>query len=246
MKTVGVVLASGIGQRFGAAIPKQFMTLNNKMVIQYVIDALKESGVDYLICTLPGNYYSSESMKGIVESIQGIDKFVVGGDSRSETVINALKACPQDTKYVIFMDSVRPFMKSSHIKRCLDKLKNDPEIKYVVTGQKITDSLFSILPHLSGNKVVRGEDREKFKLCQSPEVFDFETINKIYQNNDFIRITNPENVAKVFNFYPHIKGEFIDYAGTNMKITYEEDLCKAEQFMKYVKFEEMKDINIDG
>ena len=48
--TIGFILAGGIGERFGATIPKQYMSLNGKYVIQYAIDSLYESkSVDKIV-----------------------------------------------------------------------------------------------------------------------------------------------------------------------------------------------------
>ncbi len=231
MKTVGIVLGSGIGTRFKAAIPKQFVMLNHKMIIQYPIDALRKAGVDYVICTIPPESAQIPSLPAIMEEMRGVDRFVAGGELRCQTVIHALEACPPDTKYVIFIDAVRPFVQPSHIKRGLAEIQKDPETKFVLTGQLITDSLFSV--HSHDRTVVLGEDRDQFRLSISPEVIDFPTLYSIYQNKEFIKITHPEFTAKVFNFYPQFKGKFINYAGTSLKITYEEDLNIAEQLIKH-------------
>ncbi len=237
MKTVGIILGSGMGQRFKATIPKQFVMLNNKMIIQYPIDALRKADIDYIICTLPPNYSNIKHLEKITEIIQGVDKFVIGANERNQTVMKALEACPPDTTYVVFIDAVRPFVNHSLIKDGLIEIQKDPEIKYVLTGQRITDSLFSIHPHSSDNSVIRGEDRDKFRLSISPEIIEYQTIYSIYQNKEFIKIVNPEFTPKVFNFYPQFKGKFIDYNGTNLKITYEEDVRIAEQLLKQTKSE---------
>ena len=36
------ILASGVGNRYGADIPKQFTIIRGKMLIEYVIDAVLE------------------------------------------------------------------------------------------------------------------------------------------------------------------------------------------------------------
>lgn len=40
---VVVILASGVGSRFGSNVPKQFHKINGKMVIEYVVDAIFEA-----------------------------------------------------------------------------------------------------------------------------------------------------------------------------------------------------------
>lgn len=44
----GIILASGKSERFKSSIPKQFMSLNGKSVLQYSIDVI-EPLVDELI-----------------------------------------------------------------------------------------------------------------------------------------------------------------------------------------------------
>ncbi|GEM_PF-5731072 len=239
MKTVGIILGSGRGQRFKATIPKQFVLLNHKMIIQYPIDALRKADVDYVICTLPPDYSNIKHLEKITDQIQDVDKFVMGADERNQTVMNALDACPPDTTYVVFIDAVRPFVKHTQIKESLGLIQSDPELKYVLTGQLITDSLFSIDPQLKDNNVIRGEDRDKYRLSVSPEVMDYQTIYSIYKNKEFIKIVNPEFTAKVFNFYPKCKGKFINYKGTSLKITYEDDLKIAEQIIKQTSPDEI-------
>ncbi len=116
MKTVGIILGSGKGQRFKSDIPKQFIKLNNQMIIQYPIDALRKADVDHIICTLPPNYINIQSLKNITKEIHHVDQFVIGAEDRNQTVFNALQACPPDTTYVIFIDAVRPLITPSHIK----------------------------------------------------------------------------------------------------------------------------------
>ena len=39
----GIILAGGIGSRFGSSVPKQYMKLNRREIISYSVDAFRES-----------------------------------------------------------------------------------------------------------------------------------------------------------------------------------------------------------
>ena len=39
----GIILAGGIGSRFGSSVPKQYMKLNGREIISYSVDAFRES-----------------------------------------------------------------------------------------------------------------------------------------------------------------------------------------------------------
>lgn len=41
-KNIGIILSGGVGNRFGATIPKQYQLINGKQVIAYVVDAFKK------------------------------------------------------------------------------------------------------------------------------------------------------------------------------------------------------------
>jgi len=43
MRNIGVILAGGVGSRFGSNIPKQYQKIGGKEIISYVIDAFKKS-----------------------------------------------------------------------------------------------------------------------------------------------------------------------------------------------------------
>ena len=235
MKTVGVILGSGAGGRFGASFPKQFMSLNGKMIIQHSIDAMVESKqFDYIICTVP----CQEVLPNSSLSLKNVDEFIIGGKTRTETILNVLEACPENTEYIVFHDSVRPFIKSSHFKEGL-KLLRGKKLDYLVTAQKITDALI----HFSENGIF-GASRDLFRLCQTPEFFDFESLKN--SKLDLINSENYTYIAETLGSVGGYKGDILEYNDNNLKITYEKDLYNAEQLMKYTEIDESNEINIEG
>ena len=48
MKTIGVILASGIGNRFGSDVPKQFYKVDDKMIISFVVPIMQ---IAYTVAT---------------------------------------------------------------------------------------------------------------------------------------------------------------------------------------------------
>ena len=41
MKNIAIILAGGSGRRMGAGLPKQFLKVNNRMVIEHTIDTFE-------------------------------------------------------------------------------------------------------------------------------------------------------------------------------------------------------------
>ena len=67
MKNIGVILAGGFGARFGSSTPKQYLSINNKEIISYSIDAFYNSKyVDKLIVVVDEDEkYKSRIKEGL-------------------------------------------------------------------------------------------------------------------------------------------------------------------------------------
>jgi len=163
MKNIGIILAGGNGSRFGSQIPKQYMSLNGKLVIQYVIDAFEESKYfDQII--IVGEYFNTKHM------------IVKPGTTRNESIQHGLDACPNDTDNVLFHDAARPFIKAKDLPQYFGALMyNDA----AVTSVKITDAMFP-----------KFEDRTRHTLIQTPEAFRFKKLMEVFnvENTDCIAI----------------------------------------------------------
>jgi len=198
-KTVGIVLAGGKGERAKSYIPKCFMSLNGKSVIQYTVDEFKKSNLfSQIIVVLPDYAYSDKDVT-----------IIRGGATRTESIANALKACPKDTKYVVFHDAARPFIKASDLPQFITALKT---CDAAVTSEEITDALYHA-------------NRENFKLIQTPEAFNFKYLIKKFNST-----------ANYTSIYQHVfpcRLKFVDLGHQNLKITYPKDIYLAEQLMKY-------------
>jgi 2-C-methyl-D-erythritol 4-phosphate cytidylyltransferase len=206
MKASGVILAGGTGGRFGSKIPKQFMSLNGKLVIQYVIDAFQDSKLfDKIIIVVDKKYIK------LLKNIDNVS-FAEVGNTRNKSIENGLNACPIDIDYVLFHDAARPFIKAEDLFQYLDTLK---VCDAAITSVKITDAMFP-----------KFEDRTLHNLIQTPEAFRFKILMETFNenNNNYIAI------------YQHLNSNnigLIELSHQNMKITLAQDLYIAEQLMKY-------------
>lgn len=109
-----ILLAGGSGSRFGSTIPKQFMSLNGKKVIQYSLDVI-EPLVDEVIIVSDKQYKDY--------------KCVEAGATRGESVLNGLKHCQCDK--VIIHEAVRPFITSLQIEQIKELLKTSDVVDCV-------------------------------------------------------------------------------------------------------------------
>jgi 2-C-methyl-D-erythritol 4-phosphate cytidylyltransferase len=207
---IAVILAGGIGARYGSEIPKQFCKINGKAAVHYVLDEYIASNlfskIIIAINDLRYKYLFKNYDKNIV-------KIVRGGENRTQTVYNALKYIKKyNPENVFFQDSVRPLIKKEDLSQYLEAING---FDCVVTYEPITDALYN-------------DDRNKFKLIQSPDVVKFK---KLYQE---INPTNHTNA--IYQQLKNPKLNFIKLNHANNKITYPYDLFILEYLIKYNKY----------
>ena len=159
---VVVILASGVGSRFGSNVPKQFHKINGKMVIEYVVDAIFEAKtVDKILIVT-----NIEANKSYLTNLAADDRvdFVNGGETRNYSLVNALQYINDnyDCDKVIVCDAVRPMITGELMDKYFAFLDDNAA---VVTAQAITDSL--------GCYDIQKVYRDRYYLMQSPEGFDF-------------------------------------------------------------------------
>jgi 2-C-methyl-D-erythritol 4-phosphate cytidylyltransferase len=208
---VAIILAGGIGKRFGSKIPKQFMSLNGKPVVQYVVDAIKESKViDEIVMVGKSKYWNSVKVSGIK---------VKGGKTRPESVRKGIEVCPSNTKFVLFFDSARPLVNPNQIKRIIKYLNKG--YKAVITTQKVRDALGIV----EGKILKQSLDRKNYRIIQTPEGYDFNELRNNYKKSTKSGMT----IADLVN----CKVKYLDINTPNTKITYKRDLFDIEQIIKY-------------
>ena len=211
---IGIVLAGGVGSRFGSNVPKQYLTINGKEVIAYSIEALQNaSSIDKIIVVARG-----EQKTRLAEKYDGVIT-VEGGDSRNESLYNALSYIAENhtCENVIILEAARPMITAKIVDTYLEKLK---EYDAAITGQKIVASLGCFHAHVV--------DRSEYYLIEAPEAFRFKLLYDHFDKNSKITATNqqlPEGSKLYINF---------DFT-TNLKITYPMDLSYCEALKKNEK-----------
>ena len=125
MKTVVILPAAGLGTRMGRASAeksgtsrKQFMLLDKAPILLHTIRKfLACPRVSEIVVAL-----RAEDMEWVAELIrkeqpEGAVRLVAGGDSRQQSVENALGVLAADTDLVAVHDAVRPFIDGPTIEK---------------------------------------------------------------------------------------------------------------------------------
>ncbi len=122
MKHHAIIVAGGLGQRMGKAVPKQFLLLANKPVIAWSIETCITSQlIDTIIIAIHPDY--TTQLKQILSTYFPQNKIIItdGGSTRQESCFNALNAYtfnPSDI--VLIHDAARPFITTAMIQQCIE------------------------------------------------------------------------------------------------------------------------------
>lgn len=206
-----IIMSGGVGQRFGAVIPKQYNLIAGRPVIDYVVDAVKESKLtDKVVVVMDPQW------KGYSETLKNSDfDFAVNGETRIESLYNGLKVIKD--KYVcnkvLIVDAVAPFLYGGLIDEYFEKLDS---FDAVITAQKITGGFTDV-----NNQRL---DRENFIITQSPEGFKFELLwNNFDLEFPYQEMAGmlPDHATRYYNY---------DFKN-NLKLTYDFELTYAEYML---------------
>lgn len=213
---ISLILSGGVGRRFGASIPKQYCLINNKPVIDYVLESCLESKrTDKIVVVCDPSYVEYSN---ILKSNKEI-AVVPNGKERYDSLNNGLQFIKQnyDCKNVCIFDAVAPLVYPELIDEYFERLdEND----CVITCQKITGELGNY-----DNDILL---RDQFYITQSPESFRFDLLMKHFDKTFYSsELANqlPKDTKRYLNF------EFRQ----NLKITYDFELKYVGHMLDYFK-----------
>ncbi len=212
-KNIGIILAGGIGSRFGADKPKQYCTVFGKEMIWYSIDAFRKAEtIDDFIVIVD----KAEMEKGRISAEYGV-KTVEGGASRNGSFKNALDYIAEnfpDCERIIENNAACPMITPELIDEFINLLD---DYDFVNTAYKITDALGSYKDRIA--------DREEFYLIQAPDAYRFPLLYKYFDENS--------NLCHPAHQLPLDTKEYRYFGYTdNYKVTYPEDIKIVEMLME--------------
>jgi len=228
---VAIITAAGKGTRLKGNISKQFMNIYGKPILAHAINAFQESSkIKEIYVSVPRDYIES-CRKSIIEkySFDKVKKLIAGGDSRQESVYNALVEIPSSTKIVSIHDGVRPLITAEEINLLVNTLtrenRKDPSVKGVIMASSARETIKVI----SKNSIDKTISRDKVWHAQTPQVFFYDIILKAHRKarkDDFVG-TDDAFLVERMNW----KVNIVRGRHENIKITTPVDLFLAELIM---------------
>jgi len=230
MKVSVILPAAGLGTRMGRSSPekfgtsrKQFMLLDGSPILLHTIRRFVASpSVTEIVVALRAE--DSDWAAELIGS-EGFAKpvrLVQGGDSRQQSVENALTSIEADTDLVAVHDAVRPFIEIETIEKAIAEASATGA---AIVGIVPVDTVKQV--HL--NKVRATIPRERLMLAQTPQVFRYDLLRNAFdkaREDGFIG-TDESSLVERLDVDVHV----VPGSDRNIKITRPSDMELARLFL---------------
>ena len=221
-----IVMAAGSGTRMGAELPKQFIELGGKAVLQRTIEVFLKAVPEIKVVTvLPDNHIEYWRNYCLEHNFTCPQVLVKGGFTRFHSVQNALAKIP-DGALVAVHDGVRPLASVQFIKDMFEKAEEVPALIPVLPCVDTMKVLYR-----NGADLVTAEgqsvDRSVLYGAQTPQIFHSEILKQAYEQAYDTAFTDDASVVlKYGKNLSYLLGERF-----NIKLTTQDDLVLAKAIL---------------
>jgi 2-C-methyl-D-erythritol 4-phosphate cytidylyltransferase len=237
MKVAVILPAAGLGTRMGRTSAektgtsrKQFMLLDGSPILLHTVRKFAGSSrVDEIVVAV-----RSEDLDWATDllrrEVRGKTVRVVeGGNSRQESVENALRTLDPATTLVAVHDAVRPFIDLQTIDKVIDEAA---ETGAAIVGIVPVDTVKQVTRAQTNKAKVRATlPREKLVLAQTPQVFRYDLLVRAFaaaQNDGFTGTDESSLVERL----DQVEVSVVLGSDRNIKITRPSDMDLARLFLE--------------
>lgn len=216
----GVVPAAGVGKRMGANVPKQYLPINGKPVLQHTLERL----------------LNVKPLKAIAVSLGKDDGYwgdlpftsnpriliAKGGKERADSVLNALirlENLAQDDDWVLVHDAARACITPDDVHNLIHTLGHDP------VGGILALPSSDTLKGVENNIIVDTVDRNHVWRALTPQMFRYGALRSALQEAAELGLTVTDEASAM-----ELKGltpRIVEGRPDNIKITRPEDISLA-------------------
>jgi 2-C-methyl-D-erythritol 4-phosphate cytidylyltransferase len=240
MRVAVILPAAGLGTRMGRRQPetagtsrKQFMLLNGAPILLHTIRKfVLSASVSEIVVALRAEDIAWVSDLLDREAPAKPVRLVKGGNSRQQSVENALAALGPDTDLVAVHDAVRPFVDQPTIEKVIQEA--------AATGAAIVGIVpVDTVKQVHGNKIRATIPRERLILAQTPQVFRYDLLRLAFAKarEDGFTATDESSLVERLD---EVEVSVVSGSDRNLKITKPSDMDLARLFLEEESAEHLK------
>lgn len=213
-----LMVAAGKGSRFGTALPKQYLILTDKTVLEESVACLDDDGIDDLTLVIAKDdaYFAGLNLTYQRPLFVG-----VGGAERWQSVHAGVSMIRtrggRDDDWVVIHDAARPCLPKADLQALMTALQNS-RADGVILATPVVDTLKQV----SNGVIERTVDRSVLWQAQTPQAFRLKTLeavlNQVAQQG--LDITDEASAFEMLGYTV----EVVQGSRLNVKLTYPDDL----------------------
>ena len=215
---VAIIPAAGDSSRYSGEVPKQFLKVDGRTVLELSIKPLLDFSECLGVCVLvptEDQYHKTLEIKSNPKVF-----LAEGGTSRIDSVSKGVKFWQQSElsyDYILIHDAARPCLRSSDVQQLLDSINS--EVDGVVLGIPCSDTIKKV--SAEGSLVLNTLDRSKLWRAFTPQIFRKEVLQKnALEENIEKEFTDEASLVEANGGKLKMVKGFED----NIKLTFSEDL----------------------
>jgi 2-C-methyl-D-erythritol 4-phosphate cytidylyltransferase/2-C-methyl-D-erythritol 2,4-cyclodiphosphate synthase len=173
-----IVVAAGRGERLKASAPKAFVEVNGHTILEHSLAPLSAlADLAQVVIAAPSTHLAeaTEIANGVLTTDATLD-VVVGGETRQQSIANALAVVGDEIEIVLVHDAARAFASSALFERVADAVRLTSAS--VIPALEIADTI----KRVSGDQVQETVDRSALRSAQTPQGFITSELKRAYAN----------------------------------------------------------------
>ncbi|HET7882832.1 MAG TPA: bifunctional 2-C-methyl-D-erythritol 4-phosphate cytidylyltransferase/2-C-methyl-D-erythritol 2,4-cyclodiphosphate synthase [Acetobacteraceae bacterium] len=213
MRIAAILVAAGSGSRFGADVPKQFLTLGGKPVIRLAAEALAK----YVDRLLPVG-----DAEPIARALKGLSHLppVAGGATRQDSVRAGLEALVADAPDIVLVhDAARPVVPNGTVAALAAALKTAagaiPAVPVADTLKRVVDG-----------RITATVPRDGLYRAQTPQAFRFPVLLAAHRS-EVAGATDDASLLEAIGETVAI----VPGSEDNIKLTFAGDMARLERIL---------------
>jgi 2-C-methyl-D-erythritol 4-phosphate cytidylyltransferase len=222
-----IVPAAGLGRRMESKLPKQYLTIHNKTVLEHTLSRLlsiKSIAAIMVVLDKDDQYFAKLTCANNNRIMT-----TIGGTERCDSVLSALFALQHKIKAndrVLVHDAARCCVLPSKVEELITSLKNDKVGGLL--GVPVSDTLKQVDSHQKSTQTL---DRSIVWAAQTPQLFPYDLLKQSLENSLAAKqlITDEASAIEYSGLQPQMVMGHHD----NIKITHPNDILIASAIMNY-------------
>lgn len=236
MSIVAIIPAAGVGKRMGTAIPKQYIKVLDRCILDITVTKLLAHPLVSHVVVAIGPEDEFFSSLDVAQHPKVIS--VIGGELRADSVLNALRYVDEhiQASWVLVHDAARPCVRLTDIDKLLAAAMSHPAGALLAMPARDTIKWAHVEPHevlsVADIKVLSEKtiDRSMLWHALTPQCFPTQLL--LNALTDALQspqeVTDEASAIELMGLTPRL----IQGRGDNIKLTLAEDIALVEFYLQ--------------